>query len=516
MITRHTGVLRAASLALLVTLADCGGGGGGGLAGSNPMPGISVSSMSLSFGDQLTGTTAAQQTVTVTNTGTASLTISGVTITGSSASAFADSTQCSTVTVGNTCSIGVIFTPVALGAASATLSIASSAGSPTTVALSGSGSPAAGSNTLATIVDGGPPNTSVINILYATVTVCAPGSTTTCYPVDHVQVDTGSVGFRVLTGVLPNSVASALTPVTVAGGNALVECTQFVDGYSWGPIDVADLTMGGETAPGVRIQIIGDPTYANLVPAACSNMLSAENSVMQFGANGIIGVGNFLQDCGPDCYTDGSAYNSCSTTACTGYAATTDEQVPNPVGKLASDNNGVVIQLPPVPEAGAATLSGTLVLGIGTQSNNGLAAGATVYELEPNSGTFVTVFGGQTLSLSVADTGSNGYFFPNSSITPCGKTDPFYTFYCPASPVETSGTIQGYNGTVTPVKFTVTDPDATLMLTATAAPDLAGPLIGAETMETFDWGLPFFFGRTVYFAFQNSTVGTITGPSIAF
>src|SRR5208282_1308527 len=196
---------------------------------------------------------------------------------------------------------------------------------------------------------------------------------------------------------------------------------------------------GGETAHGVRIQIIGDPTYANLVPAACSNMLSPENSVMQFGANGIIGVGNFLQDCGPGCPSDGTAYNSCSTTACQGYAATTAEQVPNPVGALASDNNGVAIQLPTVPEAGAATVSGTLVLGIGTQSNNGLAAGATVYELEPNYGTFVTVYGGQTLSLSVADSGSNGYFFPDPSITPCGKTDPFYTFYCPASPVATSG-----------------------------------------------------------------------------
>jgi hypothetical protein len=34
-------------------------------------------------------------------------------------------------------------------------------------------------------------------------------------------------------------------------------------------------------------------------------------------------------------------------------------------------------------------------------------------------------------------------------------------------------------------------------------------------MDTFDWGLPFYYGRTVYAAVENATaVGT--GPYLAF
>jgi len=53
----------------------------------------------------------------------------------------------------------------------------------------------------------------VVNTAYVTVTLCAPGGTT-CQTIDHVSVDTGSYGFRVIASVLNSSLAQALAPDT--------------------------------------------------------------------------------------------------------------------------------------------------------------------------------------------------------------------------------------------------------------------------------------------------------------
>jgi hypothetical protein len=103
-------------------------------------PVAQVSPTSLSFGNQGTGTTSAAKTVTVSNTGTASLDVSGVTITGANQLDFPVTSTCGTVAPGASCTIGVSFRPAAAGAESATLNIAhNAAGSPSTVALSGTG-----------------------------------------------------------------------------------------------------------------------------------------------------------------------------------------------------------------------------------------------------------------------------------------------------------------------------------------------------------------------------------------
>jgi len=87
------------------------------------------------------------------------------------------------------------------------------------------------SNVLSVVVDGGPAGLAgpSVNTLYTTVTVCVPGSTTQCQTIDNVQVDTQSYGLRILASVLTIS----LPVVAASDGNSLVECTQFVDGYSW-------------------------------------------------------------------------------------------------------------------------------------------------------------------------------------------------------------------------------------------------------------------------------------------
>jgi len=141
------------------------------------------------------------------------------------------------------------------------------------VGVGGGGGPPAppppATNMASVIVDAGPTvNGSPIgsvNTLFTTITVCVPGSTTNCQTIDHIQVDTGSYGLRLLAPVL----ATTLTlPVeTLAGGSSLVQCTQFVDGFSWGPIALADVQIAGETAKSLPVQVIGDSRFAT-VPAA--------------------------------------------------------------------------------------------------------------------------------------------------------------------------------------------------------------------------------------------------------
>src|SRR5882757_6814391 len=83
--------------------------------------------------------------------------------------------------------------------------------------------PSNASNVVSVIVDAGPNNGSV-NTLFTTVTVCVPGSTTSCQTIDHIQVDTGSNGLRLLSSVLTLNLQAA----TASDGNSLLECTQFV------------------------------------------------------------------------------------------------------------------------------------------------------------------------------------------------------------------------------------------------------------------------------------------------
>ena len=50
----------------------------------------------------------------------------------------------------------------------------------------------AAANVASVVVDAGPAGTSDVNTLFTTVTVCVPGSTTSCQTIDHIQVDTAS------------------------------------------------------------------------------------------------------------------------------------------------------------------------------------------------------------------------------------------------------------------------------------------------------------------------------------
>jgi Protein of unknown function (DUF3443) len=373
------------------------------------------------------------------------------------------------------------------------------------------------SNVVSVVVDGGPNNNSSVNTLFTTVTVCVPGSTTSCQTIDHIQVDTGSNGLRLLASVLTLSLQGTMA----SNGNSLVECTQFVDGYSWGPVALADIQVGEETATSVPIQVIGSSTFA-VDPNCSATGATAEDTVAEFGANGILGIGNFEQDCGINCAPPNTAntfYYSCSSASvCMGIAVPLNNQVLNPVRLFATDNDGSILDLPSVAAPGAATLTGSLIFGIDTQSNN--ASGSeTILTLDGN-GDFTTFFNSQTLTQSFIDSGTNGTFFDDTALTLCSNTN-FTGFYCPAGPQSFTATLTGTNNTTVNEMFTVDSAQtlATTNPTFSVLPTLAGTFSSAtnlNTSNTFDWGLPFFYGRRVATAIENQQTAVGTGPYVAF
>ncbi len=357
---------------------------------------------------------------------------------------------------------------------------------------------------------GAPVNSPAINEAFTNVTVCAPGSTSNCQTISGILVDTGSPGLRILSSALTIS----LPQQTGAGGNAVVECLPFVDGFTWGPVQSADMTIAGEQAKNLPIQVIGSKTFPN-IPTSCSSNGAEEDDLASLGANGILGVGSFAQDCGDACTTTGSnnpgLYYTCSSSGCQVTTESLASQVQNPVVLFASDNNGVLIELPAVTGA-ETSITGSLIFGIGTQSNNALGS-ATVYTLDPSTGNITTRFDNATFTnASFLDTGSNAIYFLDAATTGFPTCIDLTFWYCPTSTQTLSATNQGANGASGTVNFTVGNADTlTSNRTIGVADGLAGPNAG-----TFDWGLPFFFGRHVFTAIENQNTPGGLGPYWAY
>ena len=239
---------------------------------------------------------------------------------------------------------------------------------------------------------------------------------------------------------------------------------------------------------------------------------------MAFGANGILGVSVFNEDCGPGCVSSSSTgfYYSCTSTACAPTTVALAKQLPNPVRLFVTNNNGVIITLASVPSQGAATLTGTMLFGIDTQSNN---KSGTQKILTLNSqGDFTTDFNNQSLPSSFFDTGSSGLYFNDSNLTPCSATGGFKGFYCPTTTQNLSATLQGTNAVSSTAAFSVANAESASKANPTYAVfvNLAGTYPASGGTGVFDWGLPFYFGKTVYTAFEGQTTSGGTGPYVAF
>ena len=237
------------------------------------------------------------------------------------------------------------------------------------------------------------------NILYATVSVCSPVDGQ-CVSIDHVQVDTGSVGLRVLASKVRGL---NLPPVAIANGPTLNswECFPFVVGGLWGANAKATIGLGRQTTGIVAVQLIEDDGTAPLqAPANCQNAADGQilSSAAALGSNGILGIGSTNLDCGQVCLDGSYAANntfvqyygcppgatgigSCSTTT----PVPVNFQVSNPISALQDSaySSGVVLAMPAVTDPGAVSAAGELVFGVNTvaasstQSSNMVPPGAT-------------------------------------------------------------------------------------------------------------------------------------------
>ena len=366
--------------------------------------------------------------------------------------------------------------------------------------------PAVPAQNVQTIVVNAGPTNNYFNGAFTSVTLCVPGQATSCQTIDGVLVDTGSTGLRVLSSVLTLSLPQQVG----SSGAPIVECAQFLDGFTWGPVQTADIKLSGEQASRVPIQVIDERTFPN-IPTACSSSGTADDTLDALGANAILGVGLFKQDCGLACAFVGSSnpglYYACPALGCQPAAVALVNQVQNPVALFPTDNNGVVIQLPSIAAGGAVSVTGALIYGIGTQSNNALGS-ARVLTVDA-VGNITTLYGGQSYT-SFLDSGSNGIYFLDAASTGLPLCPDSSDFYCPTTRQSFSATNMGANGVSLPALFNVGNAD-TLDARFFAFNEIAGPNPG-----NFDFGLGFFFGRSVFTAIEGQSTPGGVGPYFAY
>ncbi|MGC9163350.1 MAG: DUF3443 family protein [Thiomonas sp.] len=343
--------------------------------------------------------------------------------------------------------------------------------------------------------------TLTANTPYVDVTLCAPSGV--CQTVSDVLIDTGSSGLRLFASALTAQMQAALPPIA-SGGGQLAACAQFASGYAWGSMRQATIRLGGEaTSSAVPIQLMNDPGLPG-APAACSGQGVDFASSFAGIANGILGISNFKYDCGQACAqsTLGGFYYTCSNGSCSPTTATLAQQGINPVAAFATDNNGSILQLPAVSiPNGAPSAYGTLTFGIGTQSNNTLAA-AQLYPLDAQGNLKLNLSG--VVQTGFVDSGSNGYYLDLSGVPTCSNG-----FYCPSATLSSTVQLQTASGVYGSAQTIYIGNAQAMFATQNAAlPALGGP---AAIAGLVDLGLPYFYGRAIATGLQGTNPSAPNG-----
>lgn len=422
------------------------------------------------------------------------------------ASATWTSSNPAVATVSNTAGSKGSVTTVSAGTTTITATASGiSAATLLTVTSSSSG----GANVMTITVNGslcsGATSAGYFNKPCVSVTVCNPGSTTNCQVINDVLLDTGSYGLRVFASAIPNLTLNQVP----SGSGSLAGCVQFADGSSlWGPIETANVQLGSEPAVQIPIQVI-DASFGTR-PTQCAN---ADAIPAAAGFTAILGVGPFAYDCGATCVNNlTSAYFSCTGANCTPTTVPLANQVQNPVAFLPQDNNGIQVQLPAVPIGGVSSINGSMLLGISTQGNN-VPGSVTVLPEDANAEMRTLYPTAANSNLSFVDTGSNALYIPNSNplvLPPCSS--PLQAWYCPPVTRALMATATGANGSPSvDVPFNVSN-FSQLNFNNSVFSDAAG-----ISTFGFDWGLPFFMGKNVFFGYEGKVTPVLgTGPFVAF
>ncbi len=202
---RTFGMLLA--VASVIAMAACGGGGGGGGTTASTITSVTAtcSPSTIQYGQ------TSQCSATVMGTGSFS---SAVTWTASAGSI--SSSGLFTAPSGGNASLLVTVT--------ATSSQDPSKSGATTVTVN----PVQQANNVQPIVvDAGPPTVGAVDEPFTSVTVCVP-NTTTCQTIDHILVDTGSSGLRLLSSTGGGELTIPLPVQNDSSGNPWPSALSFL------------------------------------------------------------------------------------------------------------------------------------------------------------------------------------------------------------------------------------------------------------------------------------------------
>ncbi len=338
------------------------------------------------------------------------------------------------------------------------------------------------------------------------VTVCVPG-TSQCQTIENLQLDTGSTGLRIFRAPLG---ALALPDAHDSDGNVLAECDNWSPSF-WGPLKRADVIVGGLKASNIEVQVV-DPTFLPPPP----NCPPIDQPAP--GYDGILGLS--VQPW--DCYGEGGAcdwprYFTCQGPNCSEASLPAHLRLSNIAAQFPSDNNGFVIQFPPVTGLGLSGVTGTLTFGIGTNAANQVIPGVMTVPTD-TTGRFPLSYGpaGRTFP-ALIDSGTGNLKLPFATSGPtCASTD-YGQVLCPNQDITLQLPISPPGQPAFSLPLWVANGTALLASGNGALPGFANQ----EPSEPSDPGLlllgvPFFFGRTLYFGISGTSSPLGAGPRVAF
>lgn len=95
-------------------------------------------------------------------------------------------------------------------------------------------------------------------------------------------------------------------------------------------------------------------------------------------------------------------------------------------------------------------------------------------------------------------------------------TSPLSGFYCPSSPLSLSVALSGSNGVSAQASLSLSS--ALTQLNSNNGGNNALPSLGGVYGDatSFDFGLPFFYGRRVFTAIEDRATPAGNGPYVAF
>ena len=355
-----------------------------------------------------------------------------------------------------------------------------------------------------------------VNSPCVSVTVCNSGQPQQCETVPNVLLDSGSIGLRIFSSAFQNDSFVNSLPIESGtdDGSTIAECLTYGD-YSanWGPIALASISLNGEsTTSQIPMQLINS-AYPD-VESKCS---AAQNTTpLSFGLNGILGVGPYTYDNAVD---GAHVYYSCNSSgSCS--SITPESPVANPIAFFSEDlSNGITIEFPGIGALGAANVSGYAIFGVGTNSDNSFGDNVKVYKMDPNPSNCFAAIGcietslagaGNSITLGFLDTGSNFMFFQSDiSYNPVHG----YQYYTPSPAVQLTASNTSTDGAVA-TSFNIANADNVFGTNNSSFNNIGYYFNGIQ--NNLDYGLPFFFGKTVYICYDGQTCNGQSGPYWAF